>query len=188
MKLFDHVRLLAVLFLLSLSACQQGPMSQITDMATADKTVTTVYVVRHGEKETADPAEKDPDLNADGKERAAALGALLKDKPVAALYTTNFKRTMNTLKPLADERKLTIVTYEPNAFESLKNQVMQNFSGKTVVIAGHSNTILPLVEAFGVERPVAEVPDSKYDHIFKISIAADNTATLEATQYGKTTN
>lgn len=172
--------------MLGLYSCQQTPVTGSTDAP--GSAVTTIYVVRHGEKETADPTDKDPDLNADGMARAEAFRTLLKDKPVDALYTTQFKRTMHTLKPLADERGLTVVTYEPSEYASLKNQVLQNFTGKTVVIAGHSNTILSIVEAFGVERPFAEVPESKYDHIFKISIAADNTATLEAGQYGKATN
>ena len=188
MKLLFNLRLLLILMVLSSAGCQQTPSATNADTTLAQGPVTTVYVVRHGEKETADPADKDPDLNADGKARAEILRTLLKDEPVAALFSTPYKRTANTLQPLADERGLTINKYEPTAFEALKNQVLQNYSGKTVVIAGHSNTILPIVEAFGVEKPVAVVAETKYDHIFKITIAADGIATLEAGQYGKATN
>lgn len=186
MKLINSIRLLAAFFILCLPACQQTPLSASTGATTAP--VTTIYVVRHAEKITADPADKDPDLNAEGMARAEALRTLLKDKPVDALYTTRYKRTIATLKPLSEERQLEVTTYEPSAYESLKRQVLLQHTGKTVVIAGHSNTILDIVEVFGVEKPFAEIPESKYDHIFKIMIAADNTATLETGQYGEFTN
>lgn len=179
------------MFMTGLFSCQQThPNISAASTATAepDKPVTTIYVVRHGEKETADPAERDPALNEDGTARAEALRVLLKDKPIDALYSTKYKRTTGTLKPLAEERQLKINTYEPTAFVSLKNEVLQNYTGKTVVIAGHSNTILNIVEAFGIDKPFAEAPESKYDHFFKITIAADNTSSLETSQYGKVTN
>lgn len=191
MKLRFNFRLLTAFFMISLIGCQQLP-SNVSSGSVANEAaeapVTTIFVVRHAEKATTDPADKDPDLNEDGVARAEALRVLLKNEPVSALYTTKYKRTMNTLKPLSEERKLEIATYEPIAFESLKSQVLQNHTGKTVVVAGHSNTILSIVEAFGVDRPFAEVPESKYDHIFKITIAADNTATLETGRYGKLTD
>lgn len=179
-----------VLFMLCMIACQQVSRSGIatSEAGNSSVPVTTIYIVRHAEKETANPEDKDPDLTLEGKARAEALRSLLKDKAVDAVYTTQFKRTMNTLKPLADERHLKILTYESSAYEFLKTQIMQNFTGKTVVVVGHSNTIVPMAKAFGVEPPVTEVPDSKYDHIFKITITADNNATLEAEQYGQPTN
>ena len=183
MKLLSSL-FITFLLLGSLFGCQQLPAGTNPELAA----VTTIYVVRHGEKVTADSTDKDPALNAEGVARAEELRSLLKDKPVHALYTTNYKRTMGTLKPLADERQLELLVYESNNFESLKTQVLQNYTGKTVVISGHSNTILEIVEAFGTERPVAAVPDSKYDHIFKITIGADGTAILEAGQYGKATS
>jgi 2,3-bisphosphoglycerate-dependent phosphoglycerate mutase len=187
MKLTIILRHVTFLFLVSLLSCQQVPVVENAKTESA-KAVTTVYVVRHAEKDTLDPANKDPELSAAGRDRAETLRTLFKDQPVDAFYTTNFKRTVHTLKPTADERGLELRLYEPSEVVSLKTKVLQNHSGKTIVIAGHSNTILSIVEAFGIKRPYTEVPDSKYDHIFKITIAPDNTATLDAGQYGKATN
>ncbi|MEJ8758228.1 histidine phosphatase family protein [Pontibacter sp. H259] len=156
--------------------------------ASGNPAVTTIYVVRHGEKMTANPTDKDPELSPEGQARAKALAELLKGKKVDALYSTNYKRTRNTLQPLAEAYKLTVNTYEPQGLAGLKQQILEKYAGKTVVVAGHSNTILSIVEALGAKKPVAEVPDSKYDHLFKVTIAADGTATLEASTYGAVTN
>jgi 2,3-bisphosphoglycerate-dependent phosphoglycerate mutase len=183
MKLKFSFKLLIAFVMVCFLACQQPPSSINTKAA-----VTTVYIVRHGEKDLTDPENKDPDLNIEGKARAEELQRLLKDQQVDALYSTNYKRTIDTVKPLAEERKLEIVIYEPNSFEELKNQVLNNHAGKTVVITGHSNTILNIVQAFGVEKPFEEIPDSKYDHLFKITLTTNKPAVLEAGRYGKVTD
>jgi len=159
-----------------------------TTIVSGNPAVTTIYVVRHGEKAAAAPGDRDPELSAGGQARANALVEFLKGKKVDALYSTNYKRTRNTIQPLADANKLTINTYEPQDMAGLKQLILEKHAGKTVVIAGHSNTILSIVEALGAKKPVAEVSESKYDHIFKVMIAADGTATIEATTYGAATN
>lgn len=176
-------------FLISLIAglawsCEQSPATNAAITNNAKATVTTIYIVRHAEKVTSDSTNQDPVLTPEGEARARALASYLNGKPVAAIYSTKYKRNSLTAKPLADERKLKLNTYEGHDFQELKNQVLQNYVGKTVVVIGHSNTILPLVEAFGAKKPFAEVPDSKYDHVFKVTVQADGTATVEAATYG----
>lgn len=169
-------------------ACDPSPANNTaanTDKATAPET--TIYIVRHAEKVTTDTTNQDPVLTAEGEARAKALAAYLDGKPVDAIYSTKYKRNSLTVKPLADARKLQVNTYEAHDFEALKKQVLQQHAGKTVVVVGHSNTILPLVEAFGAQKPFAEVADSKYDHIFKVTIKADSTASVQAATYGAAT-
>lgn len=167
-----------------LMSCQLLPAALRGDA----KKTTTIYVVRHAEKLTNDPAEKDPALSPEGEQRVQALAKYLEKEKIAAVFSTNYKRTRSTVQPLAEKYKLTVQTYDPKDNAALKNQVLQNFTGKTVVIAGHSNTILDIVEAFGAEKPATEVPDSKYDHIFKVTIDAKGTATVDAATYGAATN
>ncbi|MBC5773810.1 histidine phosphatase family protein [Pontibacter sp. KCTC 32443] len=187
MKLPFYFRFILALVIGLAWSCNQSPESNAATNA-GNGTVTTVYVVRHAEKVTADSTNQDPVLTPAGEARAKALVAYLNGKPVDAVYSTKYKRNSLTVKPLADARKMPINTYEAHDFEGLKKQILQNNAGKTVVVVGHSNTILPIVEAFGAKKPFAEVADSKYDHIFKITIKADNTATVEAATYGAATN
>lgn len=61
----------------------------------------TVLVVRHGAVDPPGPdgligGRSDPGLNARGREQAAALGTRLAREPIAALFTTQLRRTGET--------------------------------------------------------------------------------------------
>ncbi len=147
-----------------------------------------MYFVRHAEKDTTDAQNEDPDLTPAGNERAVAFRDLFEGQPIDALYATKYKRTQNTLKPLAEERQLEIREYDSKDFQGLRQRIMQEHLGETVVVAGHSNTLLPLLEAFGAKQPVAHIPDNKYDYIFKLTVPPAGSATLETSLFGAVSN
>src|SRR4051812_23301146 len=89
---------------------------------------TTFILVRHAEKEANAADPKNPNLTKEGEERAKRLSSMLEKQNVDAIYSTNFNRTKNTVKPLADAKGLTIRVEEPD-LPSLKG---------TIVICGHS--------------------------------------------------
>ncbi|WP_276499271.1 SixA phosphatase family protein [Pontibacter litorisediminis] len=179
---------LCVLMLLAL-ACRQSPAGQEGAMQVVDPVdnqaqPTVVYVVRHAEKDISDPGNQDPGLTPEGQTRAEALRELLQPQQVDALYATKYTRTRSTLKPLAEERKLEVLQYEANDFNGLKQRILSNNQGQTVVVAGHSNTLLPMLEAFGAKRPVPDISELEYSYLFKVTLAADGTATVETNRYG----
>jgi c-di-AMP phosphodiesterase-like protein len=47
--------------------------------------------------------------------------------------------------------------------------------GKTVLIVGHSNTILESIEAAGALKPFASVGDNDYDNLFLVTLKKMNT-------------
>lgn len=97
---------------------------------------TTFILVRHAEKEANGADPKDPNLTSEGEARAMALVKLLEMQDIDAIYSTNFNRTRNTVKPLAESKKLEVQTYDKQPdIEKLKSK------GGTIVICGHSNTI-----------------------------------------------
>jgi len=104
----------------------------------AQEQLTTFILVRHGER--ADDGSKDPELSDAGKARAARLAEMLSKTSVQAVYSTSFKRTRNTVSPLAQAKGLEILSYEPLKAEPL-DKMLQDHAGGTVVISGHSNTI-----------------------------------------------
>ena len=69
---------------------------------------TTFIIVRHAEK--AD-MRNDPDLSADGKARAEELRRALSDVPVDAIYATPYRRTRQTVSPLAAEKQIVVTEY-----------------------------------------------------------------------------
>lgn len=51
---------------------------------------TTIYFVRHAEKVTTNPKDKDPLLTEQGQQRALDLAKKLQKQKITAVYTTNF--------------------------------------------------------------------------------------------------
>ncbi|PKV63248.1 SixA phosphatase family protein [Pontibacter ramchanderi] len=174
-----------LIFLAFFSACSGTATSeqQIEEIETATE-VTTVYLVRHAEKDTTDASNEDPELTEAGHARAEALRALLEGQEIDALYATKYMRTGQTLYPLASERNLEVVQYEGHDFEGLKARILQEHRGQTVVVAGHSNTLLPIIEAFGATKPFEEIADSQYRYLFKLTVRPDSTASVEVTEFG----
>src|SRR5690349_12166945 len=73
----------------------------------------TLLLVRHAEKDVSATADPDnPALTSAGTERAARLARKLRKYKVGAVYSTNFQRTMNTARPTAERRGLTVRTYD----------------------------------------------------------------------------
>ncbi|KAA5548631.1 phosphoglycerate mutase family protein [Adhaeribacter rhizoryzae] len=143
---------------------------------------TTIYLVRHAEKETRNPSEQDPDLTEVGQKRAQALKAYLEDVPVDAFFSTPYKRNQQTLAPLAQGRPLQF--YESHDYTLLRDKILSEHKGKTVVVVGHSNTLLPIIEAFGAKKPIKEITDRDYDNIFKLTILPKGKAKVEAGKFG----
>lgn len=71
---------------------------------------TEILLVRHGESRAATPSQPfplvdghgDPELHAAGREQAVRVGERLRHLPVAAVYVTNLRRTVETATPLCE--------------------------------------------------------------------------------------
>ncbi|MBX3241920.1 MAG: histidine phosphatase family protein [Chitinophagaceae bacterium] len=125
--------------------------------------VTKVILVRHAEK--ADDGTKDPPLSEAGKNRAVRLAKILSDIVADALYATPYKRTKETLAPLSNALKIPVSTYPPPGMEAIEKMVHTS-PGKTIVIAGHSNTIPPIVNRLIREQKFPELEESEYGKIW----------------------
>ncbi|MDX5437049.1 MAG: histidine phosphatase family protein, partial [Pontibacter sp.] len=152
---------LFLLLLFTVVACRQSPVGQegplsVVDPVDNNASPAVVYLVRHAEKDISDPNNQDPDLTPEGQARAQALQTLLQGQQVDALYATKYIRTKNTLKPLAEAYGLEVYQYEAHDFIGLKETILQKNAGQTVAVAGHSNTLLPIIEAFGAKRPISD--------------------------------
>ncbi len=149
----------------------------------AQKTL-KVWIVRHAEKDLSDPKAQDPDLTPEGYQRAEALMKALKGQRIDSIFSTDYKRTKLTGFPLADRIGISIKTYDAAKAGLLVKSLKENATGKNIVIVGHSNTILELIEAFGAKRPIPTVTDDEYDYLFSLTIKGDKVDTKVA-KYGK---
>lgn len=135
-------------------------------IAQAQEKITTFILVRHAEK-TDDG--KDPDLSEQGEQRVVRLSDLLKNTSLAAVYSTKFKRTQNTVAGIAHSRNLVVTSYESLNTEELKKLSDQN-AGGTILIAGHSNTIPQIANLLIGRSQFAALPESEYGTILIIPV------------------
>jgi broad specificity phosphatase PhoE len=95
--------------------------------------------------------ERDPDLTAEGRRRAARLAERLAGKPLREIYVSTYRRTQQTAAPLAARLRLVPVVYDPADTPALMARVRAGPSPALVV--GHSNTVPDIVEQLGGARP-----------------------------------
>ena len=141
---------------------------------------TTIWIVRHAEKDTAFLQRKDPDLTETGRQRALDLAAYLQGQEPSIIFSTNTKRTRQTVANF----KAKVNTYETSLLKEFAERVLEFHKGKVILIVGHSNTVLETIDALGGARPVPGLTDNDYDYIFKLSISSDGQVITKAFQYG----
>lgn len=146
---------------------------------------TIIYIVRHAEKDTSDPENNDPALNSEGKERAEALNDFLKKEKISAVLATNFKRTIQTVAPVAQHNGVSVNTYDAKDHSGIAQTVKSQLVNQKILIAGHSNTILEIVKAFGVIPPADKLNDDDYDLIFQVRIDKNGSTSLKTKRFGK---
>jgi broad specificity phosphatase PhoE len=166
-----------------LLASAQAHQHEDNSHAKMEHPVTIVVIVRHAEK-AAEPAN-DPPLTAVGTERAKALAATLKDSKVGAVLHTPTTRTRDTARPVAELFGLTpqVLPLGPaTTHADAVAAAVKEHAGKTVVVVGHSNTIMNYIAALGGPRR-GELCDHQYDGLYTVVIAHGE-ATLVEGRYG----
>lgn len=126
-----------------------------------------VVLVRHAEK--AAGGGKDPDLSPAGKMRAESLARLLKDAQITAIFTSEFKRTQQTVEPTAKARGVKPVVIPGKEIATLIERLC-HLNGNALVV-GHGDTIPDIVKALGIDAPI-EIPDSDYTELLIVTLGA----------------
>jgi phosphohistidine phosphatase SixA len=131
------------------------------------RTGRTAIFVRHAEKDAgADP--RDPGLAGAGVRRAEALARMLEHAGVTHLYSSEFKRSRETLAPLS-ARVGHEVRVVPGADPArLVSQLRELPDGSVAVIAGHSNTVPDLVTRLGGRS--SALSEDQYDRMFVLQL------------------
>jgi broad specificity phosphatase PhoE len=133
---------------------------------------TTIIFVRHAEKAQTPP--EDPGLSPAGERRRAELTRQLVDADVVAgidaIYSTPYKRTVQTAQPLAEALNLPINRYDPDDNEAVLDRILKEHKGKIILVVGHSDTIPGLIADLGASKKVPPIDEMEYDNIYVISI------------------
>lgn len=153
-------------------------LSALSTAATAqDK---TIILVRHAEK--ADATSQDPELSAEGKQRAELLVKTIGKYKPGAFYSTNFKRTRDTLAPFAAKREKKVEIYDPRNASALVDSIMKS-KIKRHLVAGHSNSVPGLANLIAKKDIFKNLDESEYGVIWIIRLKNGKIAKTEIVQY-----
>jgi len=130
----------------------------------------TIYLVRHAEQQSGDGAPSDPPLAFCGEQRVEALTRVLSDIKLEKIYSSSYKRTLETAVPIADSRKLEVDEYDPRKLEDFSDLLLEK--RQSVLVAGHSNTTGVLAGLLA-GAPGEAFAEDIFDRLYQVVIAGD---------------
>jgi len=154
----------------------------VAQMPAGFSNTTTIYLVRHAEKETG----RDPVLTTTGMQRAQDLYNVLKKKGISRIYATPYKRTQMTGDSLSQKLHIDTAIYaaDTTGADLLKKIISNNDAGKTILVIGHSNTVPALIRHLGVsDFDIKELPETTFDSLFLVTYKKGKPA-VKRMQYG----
>jgi len=150
-----HFFAIALSFILM--SCNQTnttpPIEQVTDHE-----ITTYYLIRHAEKDRTNPDDEDPNLDADGIKRAQNWASIFSELEIDIIYSSDYKRTTQTAKPIAESKNLPVNSYEPH--KVYDTDFFDITKGLNVLVVGHSNTVPVFVNHVLKEQRYENIHDS----------------------------
>jgi len=147
--------------------------------------VLTVIVVRHAEK-IIDPNNPVVDLSLAGQARAQEIVRVFAGAGINAIYATQFKRTQQTVEPLAGKLGIPVSVVNSRNTATLIEQIRAQHSGQTVFIAGHNNTVPEIVAAIGGPQ-FPTIPETEYDNVYIVTVYRIGKARVVKMKYGAST-
>jgi phosphohistidine phosphatase SixA len=154
-----------------------------TSSAVTEQQLMTIILVRHAEKEIVPPENKDPNLSTAGQARAQELQRMFGGAGIAAIYATQYKRTQQTVQPLADKLGIAVTKIEAKETAELVKQIRARPAGQTIFIAGHNNSVPEIIAALGgPQMPI--IPETEYDNLYVLTVPSEGPAKLLKMKYG----
>jgi broad specificity phosphatase PhoE len=141
----------------------------------------TVFVVRHAEK---GPETPDPSLTAAGERRAKALARALGEARVTTIFASEFKRTRETVAPLAAATGLTPIVINAANLDSLIARLRALPPGSRALVASHSNLVHLIVERLSGVK-VAPLTEVDYDRLAVVTVTGPAKGEALVLRYGE---
>ena len=132
----------------------------------------TFYLIRHAEKVRTNKSDRDPALNEKGIIRALNWKDYFIDKDISKIYSTNYKRTLETIKPIEVAMGLTAILYSPSSID-YKSFISSN-KGEIVLVVGHSNTIPDFVNELINDQVYSQIDDLNNSNLYIVSLCESN--------------
>lgn len=138
----------------------------IPPVVTAIPTMTTVYIVRHADKDGG--GGSDPQLSPAGQQRAQTLAYTLGQDKVKAVFVTSFLRSRQTGEPTALDSGVMLRQYDDP--KDVADLILAEFEGKRVLVVAHSNTVKVIAARLTGSQAVAvaDIQEHQYDRFFVV--------------------
>ena len=101
--------------------------------------------------------EPDPPLNEIGRIQAEAWAKELSSASIDAVFSSERRRSRETVAPLARERGLSVVSLPKDATEELVQTIKSVHADDRVFMSIHDSYLLPLLRGFGYTGVVPSV-------------------------------
>jgi phosphohistidine phosphatase SixA len=144
-------------------------------------TATTFILVRHAE---TTGIGSDPSLNAAGQARSEELRRIMDNVTLAAIFSTNFNRTMQTAQVTADDKMLTVDIYDPFNLDQFVDNTLDEYHAEKVLVVGHSNTTPSLLNVLVGANIYSDLPESEYDNLYVVTVFEKGRAEVVHLKYG----
>jgi 2,3-bisphosphoglycerate-dependent phosphoglycerate mutase len=132
---------------------------------------TTYYFIRHAEK--MDNSEN-PNLSEKGKIRAENWNKIFSETKFDAVYSTDFKRTIQTATPILNSRNLKPIIYIPKTID-IELFKLEN-KNKTILVVGHSNSTPEFVNKLIREKKYEKIDETVFGNLYIVSILENEKA------------
>jgi broad specificity phosphatase PhoE len=134
---------------------------------------TTIFVMRHAEKETSNPQDPDPALAPAGEARALELAQLFgrapKGQGLDAVIVSEFRRSQDTVRPLANRLGIPVIVVPAEDVRGTARRALTENRGGRVLIVGHSDTVPEIVKNLsGVD--VGPMAETEYGIVYLVTI------------------
>lgn len=123
---------------------------------------TVYFLFRHAEKAGKGP---DPGLSEHGRERSRAMSSYLQEAGVTRIFSSDYRRTRETVGPLSRATGIEIELYDPRDLADFADDLV-GMSG-TIAVSGHSNTTPELAELIS-GKTTEPIPETEYGRLYKI--------------------
>lgn len=134
----------------------------------------TIYIVRHAEKQLVG---NDPELAYVGSVRALKLSQILEKEDIKHVFSTDYIRTRNTVKPTAEKAGVEIEIYDPNNHDALVEELRRREGN--ILVVGHSNTVSQVANYFvGDGEKFADLTDLEYDFIYVVTLEKNGSSVV----------
>lgn len=138
---------------------------------TTQETMTTYYFIRHAEKDTSDPKDKDPQLTSAGLERAQRWTEIFKEVEFDLIFSSDFNRTKTTAGIIAKSQEKEVEIYDPRKLNDAQFQAKTK--GKKVLVVGHSNTNPHFVNLILEENRYKDIDEAESGSLFIVHVFAN---------------